>query len=399
MNRSIKVNFTSILWFCILMCLMKPDGLVTVLNIRWYANWAQFICFVLSALLWVKKMSMAKSTLCYIVFFVWLTILSCLLNVSHDDFMECLRVSYANIGTVLFLNYATKKNTKRIIKVCFLIYLVLVSLNLGAMILFPRGLFNFEVMELHERGYWLFGHVNSTITYTLPAIVVSYIYIERYHHVFLGTLGIVVSVFSVFYSKSSTSIVGVVVFFLVTIVYRQLSNINIYLNSYIGIIIGSIGSISISVLHIYNMLVPIVVGIFHKEMTFTGRADIWKLSLGYIRKNIIYGYGYHRNTFWQMAIKGSSSHNEILYTLIQGGIILLVIFYFIFIFSATEVGKTKNSKIYILYNALIFSLFIMFITETHMHRIPMLIFLIGNLPSLLGNAENQAYRRRNDEII
>ena len=83
--------------------------------------------------------------------------------------------------------------------------------------------------------------------------------------------------------------------------------------------------------------------VLQKNMTFSGRTVIWMYSLYMISNSFISGYGWVDKDWALENIHGVITHNIELQILLQGGIILGIIFLFLLY---TAIRKQKN-KIYV----------------------------------------------------
>ncbi len=376
----IKISIKTVIWSIVFFCLLKPTGLVTTLGVSSAFSMVRLSVSLLSILLVIKYYKISNGCKAYIGYCLWLMITTLVVWNSGKDVNQCFVVMASNIGMIFFLNYAFTVNKYKIVRAMFWVYFFLLFINFALMIIKPNGLYNTEMMELYHRGNWLFGHVNTTITYVLPAIVVAVLYNLYFNTLFskiISWLLIACGVGQIIYSKSSTAIIGLVILLIVWAVINFWKH-NLF-GTYGGIITASVINIAIVFFDIQVNFSSFLEKYLQRDATFTSRTIIWKKSIAQINNNFFFGYGYHVNTFWENVIHGSSSHNEYLYAVLQGGIVLLVLLYCVFIFAMRDIASAKNSKLRPLFIGMIISLLIVFIAETHMHRMAVLIFLITNI--------------------
>lgn len=79
----------------------------------------------------------------------------------------------------------------------------------------------------------------------------------------------------------------------------------------------------------------ILVDVMHKDITFTGRTDIWNFAISIIKKKPVWGYGegligYRANSYWENFIKVHGAHNQFLEIALFGGYVSL--FFYILVF-------------------------------------------------------------------
>lgn len=285
-----------------------------------------------------------------------------------------------NVAMVLFVSYICHKDTDKAIQAMSSVYAILLTMNLITMYLYPHGMYNMDQWEIYHRSYWLFGHQNTTVTYALPALCLALLKMydgdKKRKHDLPSYYLIIVSIISIIISRSITSIIGLVVFlFILWMMHRNLWEK--VLNAKWAIIGGSILCVLIVFFQVQFYFSSAIENLLQRSATFTSRTLIWDRTLAAIYENWMWGIGYKVNTVLQQTIHGSSAHNEYLYSVLQGGVVLLALFLGTFYCAARALDKIRDSSSSKMFIALIFSLFVQFLAETHMHRIAPIIALIG----------------------
>lgn len=389
----ISVNKRCIIWVCLFLLLLRPAGLVHILNI---GALTRMLCMIISAFIFPYSVCQKKITvpnIWYIIYVVYL-FLCTLFNGTRADIREMLSVAVCNIGMICFVNYIIFIDTYNGLKAMYLAYLILIISNFIYIIANPHG-YNLNQWNLYGRGYYLFGYQNSIITYAMPAICVALIagnkkIIKRWQSILLIALSValIVMVFS------ATSLVGLAIFFIVLLLMQK-RKMKKLLNATCAMILGTALSIGIVFFNIQTrgFAAWVITNVLNRSTSLTSRTVIWQQTLSVIRRNWLFGIGYKINTAYQAVIHGSSAHNEYLFMLLQGGIVLLVIFYVYFAVMKKPLEKYKTSYVTYVFTALYFSLFIQFIAETHMHRIAPLLALVGCANKLIdGNNSDRGYQ-------
>lgn len=377
MNRSFKISKRVLGWALLFLILLRPAGLVYIIGIE---RLSRVICLVISGYAILQAFvsnSLTKANIIYILMSLWLMFCT-FCNGTSDDIYECCVVAISNIGMVCFISYSICKDIASCLKSMYVTYTILILLNFLYMVVHPMG-YNLSEWTLYGRGYFLFGHQNTTITYVLPAICIALIaYKKGIIRKWQMLITILVSIGSIEKIFSATSLVGLVVFFGV-LVLLQRGIIDKYLKAGWAILMGTGICVGIVVFNIQTkgMLADFIVNVLHRTTTLTSRTVIWEKAIALIKNNLLIGIGYKVNTTFQSLIHGSSAHNEYLFMLLQGGVILLVFFYLFFIVSKKAMEKYSTTYVSRVFVALYFSLFIQFLTETHMHRMVPLLALIG----------------------
>lgn len=377
MNKSMKINKRVLLWTLCMCILIRPAGLVHVLGIESISRMACLVLSGFTILMAIQSNSIPTTNMVYIMMNLWL-VLCTLFRASSVDLYECFIVACTNIGIVCFICYAMRKDMLHCLKAVYVSYTALIIANFFYMFVKPEG-YNLSEWISYGRGYYLFGHQNTTITYVLPAICVSLIgyrknIIKRWQMLttILFSLGSIIKIFS------ATSLVGLGVFWGVLFLLER-GKVKKYLKAGWAIWIGTGACIGIVFFNIQTkgLIADFIVNVLHRTTNFTSRTTIWENALRVISSNWLIGIGYRINTTFQSLIHGSSAHNEYLFMILQGGVVLLALFYTFFIFSKRVLESSSETYVSRVFTALYFSLFIQFLTETHMHRLAVLLALIG----------------------
>lgn len=132
----------------------------------------------------------------------------------------------------------------------------------------------------------------------------------------------------------------------------------------------------------------------NKTITLSNRTAIWKRSLEYVRKSILFGYGNEPNQVTMNKIILNHTHNLYLETLYRGGIIGLVILVIAFVILARRVSKAKQTGIYMWLQLMLFFFLLFASMDFAFYRYHFLILIV-----LLEHSEifeDIGIKRRND---
>lgn len=120
--------------------------------------------------------------------------------------------------------------------------------------------------------------------------------------------------------------------------------------------------------------------VLHKDMTFTGRTDLWDLSFLKILQNPLFGVGSceeGRVTLVERYGMELSSHNLFLEIAVQGGLLALVAF-IIWYFGSLKSTMNCDMRSRIIICGAIFLQFVMYMFEGIPYTIfPLLVFTMG----------------------
>ena len=87
-----------------------------------------------------------------------------------------------------------------------------------------------------------------------------------------------------------------------------------------------------------------IIDVLEKDMTFTGRTEMWDSALRIIADSPIWGYGFGDADWFRahMSNRAIGAHNYILNTMVYGGIILLVLYLAIIIQSFQNLIRAND---------------------------------------------------------
>ena len=87
---------------------------------------------------------------------------------------------------------------------------------------------------------------------------------------------------------------------------------------------------------------------FNKDVTFTGRTDLWSAAMEAISQRPIFGYGYDTDVLLQYGMRYTDPHNSILYILLTEGILGVIAFMVMIlsVFAKKKDSKLKSNYIY-----------------------------------------------------
>ena len=186
---------------------------------------------------------------------------------------------------------------------------------------------------------------------------------------------------------SSTAILGLGVFALIILfakikrTYSKKRGINFYL-----VLIVVLGlTIGVVLFNIQFYFENLFVLLFNKDITFSNRTYVWKLTVDYIASHFTglhYIIGNGKTTYSMEMFNGryAHSHNQLLDIMIQSGIAGLLFYILMFADALKRLVKQYNKYkdfVLIVVGASIVSLLIMFITEVYVASIVLLLLMIA----------------------
>lgn len=209
------------------------------------------------------------------------------------------------------------------------VFRIYIYVNLLLIFIFPAG--------LTGESRWLLGYRNMQAWAILPIMTVLILRsLWKYGKLDKMTwVDVIACIFTVSWIKSATSLVGLIVYLLVAglalVCSKRSRAMPKSINLFDGWIVSFLFFFGIVIGRLQQVFSPLIVQVLHKDITFTGRTEIWDLTLEYLKKHFLTGSGYlTRSDFHEMFPSDLFSyvhpHNFILSLLLQGGVILLVIF-------------------------------------------------------------------------
>lgn len=227
-------------------------------------------------------------------------------------------------------------------------------INAIALLLFVNIMINFVLLYMYPNGLALASYyyypvnylgIDNAIIYTLIlAIVVSMIYLSQDEHRFLASGLLLLSVLTVLKLWSATGVVATTFFFVFLLCSYRMSwqrYVNVF-EYYIGILIANVLVVGFSVQTFFSNFISKVL---KKDVSLSGRTNMWTQAIKLIKKNILIGYGNpadHGYITWKG--KQYYTHNGILEVLIRGGLFSLIFFVLVFVFAGFQMNLYRNNK-------------------------------------------------------
>lgn len=247
------------------------------------------------------------------------------------NFSLTLTNLYSGLLMCMLFDFWLKRKRLGFIKMMAFILTAYTYINLICILLYPSGMYSTS----HYTQNWFLGYKNSHVIYIFAAITLRNIYALKTN----GRLGnrdvffMLISCLSLLLCDAMTGFIAVFCYVLLVIRYRSnhrsrfFESIYSIANFKTIVIVSLIANLLIVFLgqesHIANIILPL----FGRSSSFTGRTTIWNVALQLIKKSPIIGYGYIQpSTFASLTgiFNGTHAHNYILHILIMGGAVCAV---------------------------------------------------------------------------
>ncbi len=253
------------------------------------------------------------------------------------------------INVVIFLLLGTcywQNNPQDSYRYIAIAFSLLIYLNAILLVLFPEGLWiDPDWVGRGDPTRHLFGNYNQIGFVCLLGISVQAMYTLSTQKGWTNLcLLVVTSLFSVIYTGSMTSAVGLSILAMYLLVHKFIKRPKIYLAAFIVVYIlffmlivwygNSIEEIKIAT--------NFIEGTLSKDTSFSYRTTIWGNAVYKISQSPWIGYGV-QNVEWNMTyLDGSGPHNLWLMLLLQGGVSLCSAFVFIVVHIVRHALKTPG---------------------------------------------------------
>lgn len=358
-NKSIKIKKSKKILFAIsLLCSISLAYIsIMIPNISKIYLSINIICFILTIII-DKKIRYDKYFMLFILYYL-IILISTIINKSDVNSIIYEFISSIIPFYILFSGEPDEKN--EMINSAGNLLFVIGIINLITIIFFPNGLYN----QGMERNYYFLGHSNISIRYLLPGVcftIVSELY--KYNRIKIKSIVFILLIsLTLILTWPATAIMGFSVFIILMIVLNRF-NIFAKIISPLKMFVFSITSSYLIIFsNIQYHFSVLLTKVLHRDLTFTNRTAIWERAIKYISPNPILGLGRTTELYRREVLKATSAHNQFLNILFEGGIVLLIYFIILTIFSSFNVYKCENKKISNTLIAAFAAYMIMWITE------------------------------------
>lgn len=255
--------------------------------------------------------------------------------------------TWLNVAIFLLLGKVYwKENMRGSLKCLVVIFSILIYMNAILLILFPEGLWiDSTWVGRGDPTRYLFGNQNQTGFVCMLAVVTQCLYTFAYNKgKFNLFLLIVVSLVSVIFHASMTSVIGLTLIIAYILLHRIFKHPKIWLIIFAALYVtvfmliiwygNDIDQVKWATTFIENTL--------SKDTTFSKRTVIWENAVELIRQHPIGGYGIQNVEWNDENLQGSGTHNLWVMLLLNGGMISCFFFIFITLFAIRNALLQKS---------------------------------------------------------
>nr|WP_296959508.1 O-antigen ligase family protein [uncultured Mediterraneibacter sp.] len=321
-----KIRKTDILLFLFIFASYPPNMLMAYSVIKLLCNIIQMIGFTYLLMILIKKRNISSLFMLMFIFNLSLFISTFLGN---KQIYRCVVEIFNNLGMPILLTCEII-SFRQIVKIGYKYFGLLCSINFLSLLIgvFIKGL------EADDSVFIIDS--NGITIYYIITIVLTVLYSELYQINVRGRiiyLCLVCSVSEVLVWSGT----GMIAWFLFLIIYMWSQKGK---KRRIPYFITNIGTNLASIILVLAGVSPIfqsVLDFLGKDATLTGRTYIWAAAISKFWRSPVLGYGYGELAHLQYV-----AHNQILQLLINGGLLLLVLFYTMYVYIGMKERKLEN---------------------------------------------------------
>ena len=301
-------------------------------------------------------------------------------------------VMLINLFTVFLVTDFWKK-----LKSIDLVLTIYVVINFLTILLYPDGWFSTH----NYSANWFLGYKNELIRTLLPALTINGVLAMHNNgrYKLKNIIIYLICLSSIILTGSATSLVMIIAYGGFVLIVHSRFSLK-YFSLLLSFLISCFISIGFVIYHAQDDYSVIFENWLGKDTTLTGRVFIWEYAISKILNSPIIGYGYHATTEWNQIFYDyrlenlSHPHNYLLYTLIQGGVVYLLIYIILLLFTTISTWKLHANREFLILTAMFFLFYIGGISES-ITNCPLMFPLLGLYITLYNIITNENEKNRN----
>lgn len=260
-------------------------------------------------------------------------------TIAHGGNIRGCANSVFSILGVVFLYDMLEDFKKEFLSAQLFCFEIVIYINLYTEIAFPKGLYRGTMYSAN----WFLGYYNIHTRYFIPALMIAYMYMNytgKRIRTYLLTIAVFLSAILVWSGGVIVSMTGMMITYIFFKNKTKIFNYSTYW------MIHLVFFVLIIVLKLQNCFRWLIDDVLGKWRSLEGRMLIWQADIGLIKRSFIIGYGVEhdmaRRRYFNWAVH---SHNQLLETLYEGGIIYLILMIAIIVMSGKQLNRFKHSEI------------------------------------------------------
>lgn len=300
-------------------------------------------------------------------------------NVSDIDQWGYLTLMVCNY--ILVVEWCSKNGyLKEMLTALATVCLFFISLNAISLLVFPNGIIPSKAMyNKGDNDYYFLGIKTAYTSYIFIALAASGICFIRYRMKNLFLFTVILSVFNIVYANISTGIVCIVILLLL-LLFKRLFKIQ-KLSMFFIVAVAIILNVAFIFFDAQYLFSGIIENILHKQLTLTGRTDIWHNAIQQMANQspitLIFGNGIVNNgSFVAFGDGFWPAHNQWIQSVFEYGIvgtIGLIVFMLLSINQKKRVLRTENYLMNIIFVMLIGTITMQYMSNAHVYLLFILL--------------------------
>lgn len=360
----IKINKQKLLLYISLIIMIEPMLFYQFRLVNIVYKILQYIVMIITNIYFIKKKKYDNPLFFSILLFYGIncviTLLFNYMYVIYYQYDFLYAITLCEIG-IIFLSF----NYKRTINQISIIFAVYIIINYISLLLYPNGIVMQQNIHGFLNNYYFLGQDNQFMYFIIAGL--TFIGLDYYINKKELKIIIVyiVTLLTVFFTQSATSILVVLSFFVLYILNR-LSSKNFFVKIDMKkLIIGYIFIYFFIVIfqNIDNNITKSITNMLGKDLTFSGRTSIWKTVFFEISKSPFIGFGATNERY--IGSLQVSSHNIFLQIVYESGLVGLICFFGIFYVLFIKLNSYKFNKFLGIAYIGIFCIFLSMLTEVY----------------------------------
>lgn len=347
-SRRLIINsdfWRSLLLFVIAVPIIEPEGISSIWPQVGYLVWGAYTRYFSSSvliLLFIYQIVRTRKIDLSIFFALAFALIAACISIKEAHTLDGWLTRYLSIISAAFLIALYLQDLPRLINVVSIYLETLIVINFILVVLYPQGMYE----GAYLRYNWLLGYKSSIQYYMIPALALAWVKAEYSKKKVSLFCFFAICVAEAILSRNVMLTTGILA--LATSYVFGLERKTKFLN---GVTYFSFSTFIIVIVVVLtkNSKLPIIsflLVLLGKEGTMSTRIGLWNKALELIGKHPLFGYGVFSskqfNTMFGTSV--GHCHNCILQLLLDGGIVLLVVYFILLIYVCHRLMVCKNER-------------------------------------------------------
>lgn len=339
-----NINSGLLILFLILLItpIFQPDTIAHLDDktfIKLWRLWRLASCFIiLTVFFFVGKKDVF--TYCAILFSITVLV-STILN--EGSVMEWVYRWIPIMAAVALVAVLVNERSRELLIALYAVTVTMAIFNLISILLFPEG--TYGIVEGMPGQRFFFGNRNNTYQILIPSVLSGCLLDHRSGRKIpcLTLSAFAIALIQVVLMRAATSTVAIICLAVFLLLAQGRLSKRI-MNSCTYLMLSLIAFFLIVIFRLGNALSFIVVGVFQKDVTFTGRTNIWDMVLQYMDgEHALWGYGLSGYKLFENKLY-THAHNDFLNVWFVGGLVGIVLFSCLLVLVTWSLYKNRQSE-------------------------------------------------------